>query len=254
MKRNDRTRADKSTKRKLLDIQHSRFANHNGGQLQWGPGDLLYIATGDGGGAGDPLENAQDKGSLLGKLLRINPLRNPKGKLAYGIPRDNPYIGESGKNEIYARGLRNPYRFSFDRNRIVIGDVGQDRYEEVNFRTIGGTKGANFGWDHYEGKSRYEGGPLENHVKPVFTYPHTGGRCSITGGYVVRDRNLGGLRGRYVYGDLCTGDIRSVRAGPGGAGSSSGTGLSEGGLVSFGTDTRDNVYVVAGGSVYRIGR
>ena len=132
--------------------------------------------------------------------------------------------------------------------------MGQDRYEEVNFRTIGGAKGANFGWDHYEGKSRYEGGPLENHVKPVFTYPHTGGRCSITGGYVVRDRNLGNLRGRYVYGDLCTGDIRSIRAGPGGAGSSSGTGLSEGGLVSFGTDTRDNVYVVAGGSVYRIGR
>ena len=93
-KRNDPTRADKSTKRKLLDIDHSRFANHNGGQIQWGPDDLLYIATGDGGGGGDPLENAQDKGSLLGKLLRINPLRNPKGKLKYGIPQDNPYIGE----------------------------------------------------------------------------------------------------------------------------------------------------------------
>ena len=124
-----------STKRKLLDIEHSRFANHNGGQIQWGPDDLLYIATGDGGGGGDPLENAQDKGSLLGKLLRINPLRNPKGKLRYGIPQDNPYVGEGGRNEIYARGLRNPYRFSFDRNRIVIGDVGQDRFEEVDFET-----------------------------------------------------------------------------------------------------------------------
>ena len=254
-KRNNPTRADKSTKRKLLDINHSRFSNHNGGQIQWGPDDLLYIATGDGGGGGDPLENAQDKGSLLGKLLRINPLRNPKGTLRYGIPQDNPYVGEGGRNEIYARGLRNPYRFSFDRNRIVIGDVGQDRFEEVDFETLGNTKGANFGWDHYEGKSRYEGGPLSEHDKPVFTYSHSGGRCSITGGYVVRDKDLGsGIRGRYVYGDLCTGEIRSIRANPGGAGGSDGTGLQEGGLVSFGTDARENVYVVAGGTVYRITR
>ncbi|MDX6588592.1 MAG: hypothetical protein QOI31_3065 [Solirubrobacterales bacterium] len=253
--RNDKTRADKSTKRKLLDIDHSRFPNHNGGQLQWGPDDLLYIATGDGGGGGDPLENAQDKGSLLGKLLRINPLRNPKGKLRYGIPRDNPYIGEAGRNEIYARGLRNPYRFSFDRNRIIIGDVGQDRFEEVDFRTIGGTRNANFGWDHYEGTSRYEGGPLDNHVKPVFTYSHSGGRCSITGGYVVRDKDLGsGIRGRYVYGDLCSGEIRTIQASPNGASGSDGTGLSEGGLVSFGTDARENVYVIAGDTVYRIAR
>ena len=251
---NDRTRADRSTRRDLLDIEHSRFPNHNGGQLQWGPDDLLYIATGDGDGSGDPLENAQDKGSLLGKLLRINPLRNPKGSLKYGIPQDNPYVGEGGRDEIYSRGLRNPYRFSFDRNRIAIGDVGQDRFEEVNFRTLGGARDANFGWDHYEGKARFEGGPLDNHVKPVFTYSHSGGRCSITGGYVVRDSDLGGLRGRYVYGDLCTGEIRSIRASPGGAGSSSGTGLSQGGLVSFGTDARENVYVVAGGTVYRIGR
>lgn len=254
VRQNDRLRADKSTKRKLLDIEHSRFGNHNGGQVQWGPDNMLYIATGDGGGGGDPLENAQDKGSLLGKVLRINPLRNPSGKLAYGIPQDNPFVGEGGRNEIYARGLRNPYRFSFDRNRIAIGDVGQDRFEEVNFRTLGGLKNANFGWDNYEGTSRYEGGTLAEHVKPIFTYSHSGGRCSITGGYVVRDKDLGGLRGRYVYGDLCTGEIRSLRARPGGASGSAGTGLREGGLVSFGTDARKNVYVVAGGTVYRIGR
>ena len=253
-RRNDPLRANKRTKRKLLDIDHSRFANHNGGQLQWGPDDLLYIATGDGGGGGDPLENAQDKRSLLGKILRINPLRNPKGKLRYGIPRDNPYVGKAGRKEVYSRGLRNPYRFSFDRNRIVIGDVGQDRYEEVNFRTLDGARGANFGWDHYEGTARYEGGPLRNHAKPVFTYSHSGGRCSITGGYVVRDKDLGGLRGRYVYGDLCTGEIRSIQAGPGGASSSAGTGLSRGGLVSFGTDARKNIYVVAGDTVYRLAR
>ena len=140
-RKNDRTRADRSTARKLLDIDHSRYENHNGGQVQWGPDDLLYIATGDGGGGGDPLENAQDKGSLLGKMLRINPLRNPKGKLRYGIPRQNPYTGESGRDEIFARGLRNPYRFSFDKNRLAIGDVGQDRFEEVNFKTIKGSTG-----------------------------------------------------------------------------------------------------------------
>jgi glucose/arabinose dehydrogenase len=254
VRRNDPTRADRSSGRRLLDIEHSRFANHNGGQLQWGPDDLLYIATGDGGGGGDPLENAQDKGSLLGKLLRINPLRNPEGRLRYGIPQDNPYVGRGGRNEIFSRGLRNPYRFSFDRNRLAIGDVGQDRFEEVNFRTINGARGANFGWDHYEGTARYEGPPLANHARPIFTYSHTGGRCSITGGYVVRDRDLGGLLGRYVYGDLCTGEIRSINARPGGAGPSAGTGLSREGLVSFGEDARQNVYVVAGDSVARIVR
>ncbi len=252
-RKNDRMRADRSTGRKLLDIEHSRFSNHNGGQLQWGPDGKLWIATGDGGG-GDPLENAQDRSSLLGKLLRINPLRNPKGGLKYGIPQDNPYVGESGRDEIWSRGLRNPYRFSFDKNRIAIGDVGQDRFEEIDFRTIRGAKGANFGWDNYEGFARFEGGPLENHAKPIFTYAHTNGRCSITGGYVVRDSDLGGLRGRYLYGDLCTGEIRSLRAAPDGASGDSGTGLREGGLVSFGTDARENVYAVAGSAVYRIGR
>ena len=254
-KRNDPTRADKSTKRKLLDIDHSRFANHNGGQIQWGPDDLLYIATGDGGGGGDPLENAQDKGSLLGKLLRINPLRNPKGKLKYGIPQDNPYVGEAGRDEIYARGLRNPYRFSFDRNRIVIGDVGQDRFEEVDFETLGNAKGANFGWDHYEGKARLRGRPARQprqaglHLLPL--------RRALLDHRRLRRPRQGpgrGIRGRYVYGDLCTGEIRSIRAGTGSVNSSDGTGLSEGGLVSFGTDARENVYVVAGGTVFRIGR
>jgi len=254
MRKNNSTRADKSSERKLLDIEHSRYGNHNGGQLQWGPDDKLYIATGDGGGGGDPQENAQDKGSLLGKLLRINPLRNPKGKLRYGIPRDNPYVGESGDNEIYARGLRNPYRFSFDRDRIVIGDVGQDRFEEVNFEKLKKAKGANFGWDNYEGFSRYEGGSLDNHDEPIFAYSHSNGRCSITGGYVVRNNQLGGLAGRYVYGDLCTGEIRSIRASTDRTNSSDGTGLKEGGLVSFGTDAKRNLYVIAGGAVYRITR
>ena len=253
-RRDNPLRANKSTERTLLDIEHSRFSNHNGGQLQWGPDQKLYIATGDGGGGGDPLENAQDKGSLLGKLLRINPLRNPKGSLRYGIPRDNPYVGEAGRGEIYSRGLRNPFRFSFDRNRIAIGDVGQDSIEEVDFETLKGARGANFGWDNYEGNAIYEGPRLDNHDRPIFTYRQVNGRCAITGGYVVRDEDLGGLRGRYVYGDLCTGEIRSLVAKPGGARDDSGTGLQQGGLVSFGTDARENLYVVAGGVVYRVGR
>ena len=116
----------------MLEIPHRRFSNHNGGQLQFGPDGLLYIGTGDGGSADDPAGNAQDKGSLLGKLLRINPLRRGHGK-PYGIPSSNPYADEDGRDEIYARGLRNPWRFSFDRRRIAIGDVGQDRFEEVDY-------------------------------------------------------------------------------------------------------------------------
>lgn len=122
-KKGNRLRAARSSRRVLLEIEHSKFGNHNGGQLQWGPDNNLYIATGDGGGAGDPPDNAQNTSSLLGKILRINPLRNPKGKLKYGTPNGNPYDGKKGRNEIFARGLRNPFRFSFDRKRLTIGDV-----------------------------------------------------------------------------------------------------------------------------------
>jgi hypothetical protein len=252
-RRNKPLRADRSTGRTLLEIEHSRYTNHNGGQLQWGPDDRLYIATGDGGGGGDPLENAQDKSSLLGKMLRINPLRNPKGRQKYGIPRDNPYVGRRGRNEVFSRGLRNPFRFSFDRKRIVIGDVGQDRFEEIDFTRLRQARGANYGWDNYEGNSIYEGPRLSDHERPVHTYSHSNG-CSITGGYVVRDEGLGSLRKRYLYGDLCTGNIRSIKAGPRGASGDSATGLSRGGLVSFGVDSKRHVYVVAGGAVYRIRR
>lgn len=255
MRPNNPLRADKSTRRDLLRIEHSRQTNHNGGQLQWGPDNKLWIATGDGGGGGDPGENAQDKRSLLGKLLRIDPLRNPRGRKRYAIPRDNPFRGRPGRDEIWAVGLRNPYRFSFDKNRLAIGDVGQDRYEEINFRTIKGSRRGNFGWDNYEGNSIFEGPRLKRHIRPIKTYSHSNGRCSVTGGYVVRDRDLGGLTGRYIYGDLCTGEVRSFRATTKGARGDRGTSLDTGGgLVSFGTDARSNVYVIAGGTVFRVAR
>ena len=161
-------------------------------------------------------EPAQGKGSLLGKILRISPLRR-RGPGPYSIPNDNPYVGEPGRDEIFARGLRNPWRFSFAGHKIVIGDVGQDRFEEVDYERLGKARGANFGWDNYEGNAIFEGPALSNHDRPIHTYSHSGGRCSITGGYVVRDADLGPLKGRYVYGDLCTGQIRSLKPRLGGA-------------------------------------
>jgi hypothetical protein len=247
-------RALKRSRRNLLDIRHRAFSNHNGGQLQWGPDDKLYIATGDGGGAGDPSDNAQDKRSLLGKLLRINPLKRSR-KRPYGTPGGNPYVGRKGRDEIYARGLRNPWRFSFDRRRILIADVGQQRWEEVNLKTLKGLRNANFGWDAFEGTARYEGPRPARHDRPIHTYGHSGGRCAITGGYVVRNPDLRPLYRRYIYGDLCTGEIRSLRPRTRGGVQDRSAGLpNRPALVSFGTDARRNVYVVAGDAVYRIVR
>jgi glucose/arabinose dehydrogenase len=247
--KNNPLRAAEGSRRDLLDIPHRSAANHNGGQLQWGTDNRLYIATGDGGTGGGP---AQSKDSLLGKILRINPLRR-RGPGPYSVPKDNPFVGAPGRNEIFARGLRNPWRFSLDRRKIVIGDVGEGQFEEVDYETRKSARGANFGWNRYEGNNLINGPAIAGHDRPIHTYTHGGGRCAITGGYVVRDKDLGGLRGRYVYGDLCTGQIRSLKPRLGGARRDRSTGLSTGGsLVSFGEDARHNVYVVAGGNVYRI--
>ena len=245
-------RAVKSSGRHVIQIRHRRFGNHNGGQLQFGPDRLLYIATGDGGGAGDPGENAQAKGSLLGKLLRINPRRH-KGN-PYRSPHDNPYVGGQGRNEIYARGLRNPWRFSFDGQRLLIGDVGQDRREEVDLRTRKRAKGANFGWDTFEGTLRYEAGSVRRHAKPIHQYDHGGGRCSITGGYVSRNDRIGSLFGRYVYGDLCTGQLRSFIPDPRGSRDDKSLDVDDKpGLTSFGEDAAKRLYVAQqSGTVFRI--
>jgi hypothetical protein len=241
-------RAIRSSRRDLLDIRHRDAANHNGGQLQWGPDNRLYIATGDGGTGGGP---AQSKGSLLGKILRINTLRR-RGPRPYSIPEDNPYVGKPGKDQIFSRGLRNPFRFSFKGRKIAIGDVGESSSEEIDYERLGTANGANFGWNHYEGNALIGGGAIAGHDGPIHTYSHGGGRCAITGGYVVRDPDLGSLRGRYVYGDFCTGQIRSLIPRVSGASGDSATGLQQGNLTSFGEDARRNVYVVAGASVYRI--
>ncbi len=231
--------------RTVLRIRHRFAPNHNGGQLQFGPDRKLYISTGDGGGGGDPKGNGQDKRSLLGKILRIDPRR--KGKQPYTVPRDNPFRKGPGAREIFAFGLRNPYRFSFDRARkkIVIGDVGQDRREEIDYEKLGNARGANFGWNAFEGDLRYPGGgPVpKNHERPILDYSHDGGRCSITGGYVVRDKRIPSLFGRYVYADFCGGRLRSLIPNTKGARKDRSLNIgSQPGISSFGEDARGRIY------------
>ena len=256
----DPNSADPGSRRSVMRVPHPRF-NHKGGQLQFGPDGYLYAGFGDGGGGGDPDENAQNLSRILGKLIRIDP--RPEG--GYDIPSDNPLRGRSGANpEIYAYGLRNPYRFSFDRatGSLSIGDVGQNEVEEISF--VGGRSGGrqprgdyNFGWDAFEGRNSYEGGSALGHLPPVITHSHSrSGFCSITGGYVIRDHSLRGTRwfGRYVYGDYCDGTLRvALLRRPRSA--SKPTGLRVPSLVSFGEDGRGRVYAVSlNGPVYRIGR
>jgi len=250
--------ADPGSARLVLEMDDSE-SNHNGGLLLFGPDRLLYIGTGDGGGGGDlhgPRGNAQNLGSLLGKILRIDPRRS--GGRPYSVPRDNPFVGRSGaRREIYAYGLRNPWRFSFDRRTrdLIIGDVGQNAWEEIDFapRSRGAGRGANFGWRPFEGRARYTPGEsAPGHVDPVIVRSHDDGNCSITGGVVVRDPAVAGLEGRYVFGDFCRGRIESARLGSRGAFGVRESNLRVSSLSSFGQDARGRVYAVSlEGPVYR---
>jgi glucose/arabinose dehydrogenase len=235
-------------------------SNHNGGQLAFGPDRLLYIALGDGGGGNDEhgsRGNAQDLGSVLGKILRIDPSRR-QGGLAYRIPSSNPFANRGGaRGEIYSYGLRNPWRFSFDRSTgdLTIGDVGQNAVEEIDFVRRGRGRGANFGWRPFEGTNRiYPNESAPGHVRPVIQKSHDDGYCSITGGYVVRDPGVPSLRGRYVYSDYCNGTIRSARLRPGRATGDRGLRLPRvANVSSFGEDARGRVYVLSlTGPVYRL--
>ena len=202
--------ADPGSRRVVLEIPHLETTLHNGGQLQFGPDGLLYISVGDAGPQGDPNGHAQSTGTLYGKLLRIDPAGTHPGE--YSIPADNPFAGSApGADEIYAYGLRNPYRFSFDRltGDLTIGDVGQSTREEIDFVPRGGGRGANFGWNCFEGTQTYPGAapsctPLPpNPVPPVLEYANPApGAASVDGGYVIRDGALPSLLGRYVYADI----------------------------------------------------
>lgn len=259
-RRRTATRAAPGSRREVIRILHPVNANHNGGQLQF-LGNLLYFGTGDGGSGGDPPNNAQNKEVLLGKLLRIDP-RDADGK-PYTVPASNPFVGKPGRDEIYSYGLRNPFRFSFDTShgqpRIAIGDVGQNQFEELDYTTTGRAAGANFGWDALEGFGKYtdenSGTPDPGGtVKPILAYPHSrGGSCSIIGGYVVRDPRLRDLRGRYVYADLCEGQLRSLVPHLRRAGDDRRLGLRVSSPSSFGEDQRHRLYMASlEGPVFRL--
>lgn len=239
-----RDSADAGSARTVLTIDHHSQTNHNGGQLQFGPDRDLYVGVGDGGSEQDPFNYGQNAGVLLGKVLRISPRRAG----GYSIPKGNPFAGQRGKRaEIWAYGLRNPWRFSFDRRTgdLVIGDVGQDLQEEIDFAPNGTGAGANYGWSVFEGDRRNKPGSARHAVRPVLVKLHSAGYCAIVGGYVVRDHGLGSLYGRYLYGDNCHAAINSVKLSRGHARGDHATGLSVQALSSFGQDTLGHVYAVS---------
>ena len=244
--------ADPASGRTVLNIDHHAYTNHNGGQLAFGPDGFLYIGVGDGGSEGDPEGNGQNTDSLLAKILRIDP--SPNG--GYTIPSSNPFAGKAGhRGEIWAYGLRNPWRFSFDRltGDLIVGDVGQDRYEEIDFQVKGTGAGANYGWSVYEGDQRFKPGSAPHAVFPSVVLPHTSGYCAVIGGFVIRDHTVPSLYGQYLFGDNCHTQIEAVRLGRSGARGLHATGLQVSSTSSFGEDAAGHVYISSlAGPVYRL--
>ncbi len=234
----------------LLAIQHP-FENHNGGMIEFGPDGFLYIATGDGGSANDPGDRAQSIGEVLGKILRIDVDHPENPSKPYSSPASNPFFGSAlGRAEIYALGLRNPWRFSFDRatGQLYAGDVGQDAWEEIDIIKLGG----NYGWRVFEGNHCTGLGPApcsgDGFIPPITEYYHSAGRCSVIGGYVYRGTKSSLPVGAYVYGDYCTGEIFLFNNGEPSLWLT--TGLS---ISSFGEDEAGEIYVVdLNGGVYRL--
>jgi glucose/arabinose dehydrogenase len=229
------------------------FANHNGGDLAFGPDGFLYIGLGDGGGAGDPFGNGQSLQTLLGKMLRIDPRRS--GGAPYTVPPSNPFVGDPGaRPEIWAYGLRNPWRFSFDRatGDLWIADVGQSNLEEIDRQPASSRGGENYGWSAFEGSVPLGGSPAGEVVSPVFEYDHTGGVCAVAGGYVYRGSAIPALDGAYLFADVCVGQVTWLRLTEGGVEHATiGTPLS--GPASFGEDADGELYVLTlAGPVYRL--
>ena len=243
--------ADRSTSTILMEISQP-YSNHNGGQLAFGPDGYLYIALGDGGSGGDPQDNGQNKSSWLGKLLRIN-VDQTQGSLKYAIPPDNPFAGniQGYKEEIYAYGLRNPWRFSFDfpTGRLWCADVGQNALEEIDVIINGG----NYGWRCYEGTQPYNltGCNAANYLPPIFEYPRSEG-TSVTGGYVYRGPNVPGIYGKYIYGDYVSRKIWAITYDGINPPTNQLLLTAPGSITSFGVDMNNELYVVSFDSkIYR---
>jgi len=246
--------ADRDSGRTLLAIPDTR-SNHNGGMVAFGPDDYLYFSTGDGGGAGDPDRAGQDIGVLAGKILRLD----VDGGAPFAIPGTNPFVGRSGaRGEIWAYGLRNPWRFSFDRETgdLWIADVGQNDFEEIDFQPAASTGGENYGWSVMEGTYCFrpaDGCDTSGKVLPVYEYSHADGSCSVTGGYRYRGDAAPDLRGLYVFADYCQRDLLALA--PDGDGWRVLTiGRTPGRVTAFGEDESGEVYLVSGtdGGLYRV--
>jgi len=246
--------ADPAIEEILLVIPHPTFTNHNGGQLAFGPDGYLYGGTGDGGGGGDPNGNAQNPAVLLGKILRIDV---ESGAVPYAVPTSNPFINNSAfRKEIWAYGLRNPWRFSFDRatGDLFIADVGQGTYEEVDVQSSSGIGGENYGWNIMEGAHCYPGGACiqTGLTLPVHEYDHSLG-CSTTGGFVLRGPSSASLAGWYIYGDYCSGRIWALRKSQG---TWENVMLADTAFTisTFGEDEAGNVYVAdySAGAIYQV--
>lgn len=245
-------RADAASEMVIMEIAQP-FGNHNGGQIALGPDGYLYVALGDGGSGGDPQGNGQDLGTLLGSILRIDVSRLTPGE-TYRVPDDNPFVGEPGaRPEIWAYGLRNPWRFSFDESgRLWLADVGQNQWEEIDIIERRG----NYGWNCMEGLHRFESGAVckADALKvPVWEYARSGGNCSVTGGFAYRGEAMPSLAGIYVYGDFCSGRIWGLRV--------IGDSVTEHGLLvksgltitSFGEDLEGNLYILSQNEgIYRL--
>jgi glucose/arabinose dehydrogenase len=249
----DPDRADPASERLVLHVPQP-FSNHNGGHVAFGPGGYLYVGLGDGGSGDDPQGNGQDPSDLLGSLLRIDLGGDP-----YRVPPDNPFVGRAGfREEVWNLGLRNPWRFSFDRasDDLYIGDVGQGAREEIDVQPAGSSGGENYGWALMEG-TLCRTDDCGRFVAPVLDYETGGGTCSVIGGYVYRGKEIPELRGHYLYSDFCAGWVKSFRYEGGRAVEERDwPSLAPGGNVaSFGEDSAGELYIlVAEGSVYRIVR
>lgn len=248
----DPNQADRDSQVRLLGVGQP-FPNHNGGVVAFGPDGYLYLGLGDGGSGGDPQGNAQSLDTFLGKILRLDVDAGD----SYGIPPDNPFADVGGLPEIWAYGLRNPWRFSFDRlnGDLYIGDVGQNAWEEIDFLPAGHPGGANFGWDYREGAHPYEGTPPDDLelIDPVVEYSLSGANCAVTGGYVYRGQNLPDFQGVYLYGDFCSGVVWGLLRLPDGSWQNAALFQTGANITSFGQDEAGQIYLVdRQGSIYRL--
>jgi glucose/arabinose dehydrogenase len=247
---------DLASRREVLAVDQP-FPNHNGGHITFGPDGLLYVGLGDGGSGGDPQGNGQDTGALLGKILRIDPRQS--GDAPYGVPADNPFAGGGGRGEVWVYGVRNPWRFTFDRatGDLWVADVGQNALEEVSLLRAGQQAGANLGWNLFEGTERYAatGSAPPETVLPIHEYGRDEG-VSITGGYVYRGSRIPALTGAYLFGDYSAAVVKAIGLDAGGSAVRVVVDLADvdgGQLASFAEDGDGELYVLSlSGTVYRI--